>query len=93
MMLQRPDTGMKKAPLKGLSVLIRGHYLYTVSRSWLVTSQWSAKLPGLKAERQSVRGGGEGGFRPAAENVISRLGGETNSCCQADLVKAVEEPE
>lgn len=39
MMLHRPDTEMKEAPLEGLSVLIRGHYLYTVSGSWLVTSQ------------------------------------------------------
>lgn len=39
MMLHRPDTEMKEAPLEGLSVLIRGHYLYAVSGSWLVTSQ------------------------------------------------------
>lgn len=39
MMLHRPDAEMKEAPLEGLSVLIRGHYLYTVSGSWLVTSQ------------------------------------------------------
>lgn len=39
MMRRRPDTEMKEAPLEGLSVLIRGHYLYTVSGSWLVTSQ------------------------------------------------------
>lgn len=39
MMLHRLDTEMKEAPLEGLSVLIRGHYLYTVSGSWLVTSQ------------------------------------------------------
>lgn len=39
MMLHRPDTEMKEAPLEGFSVLIRGHYLYTVSGSWLVTSQ------------------------------------------------------
>ncbi len=39
MMLLRPNTEMKEAPLEGLSVLIRGHYLYTVSGSWLVTSQ------------------------------------------------------
>lgn len=39
MMLHRPDSEMKEAPLEGFCVLIRGHYLYTVSGSWLVTSQ------------------------------------------------------
>lgn len=39
MTLHRPDTEMEEAPLEGLSVLIRGHYLYAVSGSWLVTSQ------------------------------------------------------
>lgn len=34
----RPDAEMKEAPLEGLSVLIRGHYLCAVSGSWLVTS-------------------------------------------------------
>ncbi|CAB1456845.1 unnamed protein product [Pleuronectes platessa] len=29
-MRHEPDTEMKEAPLEGLSVLIRGHYLYTV---------------------------------------------------------------
>lgn len=38
MMLHRLDTEMKEAPLEGLSVLIRGHSLYTISGSWLVTS-------------------------------------------------------
>lgn len=38
MMLHRPDAEMKEAPLEGLSVLIRGHYLCAVSGSWLVTS-------------------------------------------------------
>lgn len=55
----------------------------------------AARVEGREAEREKGlrREGREGGFCPAAENVISRLGGETNSCCQADLVKAVEEPE
>lgn len=90
MIPHRPDAEMEEAPLEGLSVLIRGHYLYTVSRSWLVTSQSRARLAGLQGESQK---GKEGGPRPAAENVISRLGGETNSCCQPDLVNALEEPE
>ena len=38
MTLRRPDAEMKEAPLEGLSVLIRGHYLCAVSGSWLVTS-------------------------------------------------------
>lgn len=44
-------------------------------------------------ERGKTGKGKGGGPCPAAENVISRLGGETNSCCQPDLVKAMEEPE
>lgn len=92
MMFRRPDSEIKEAPLEGLSVLIRGHYLYTVSGSWLVTPQSRARLAGLQGERQKGKGK-EGGPRLAAENVISRLGGETNSCCQPDLVKAMEEPE
>lgn len=58
MMLHRPDTEMKEAPLEGLSVLIRGHYLYTVSGSWLVTSQWRARLAESQGERQKREGKG-----------------------------------
>lgn len=92
MTLHKPDSAMKKAPLKGLSVLIRGHYLYAVSRSWLVTS---SRKPGWQScsERQKREESGDGGLCLGAENVISRLGGETNSCCQPDLVEAVEGPE
>lgn len=48
---------------------------------------------GRAAAREAEREREEGGPRPAPENVISRLGGETNSCCQPDLVKAAEETE
>lgn len=64
MMLHRLDTEMKEAPLEGLSVLIRGHYLYTVSGSWLVTSQLRARLAGLQGERQKGKGRREGLARP-----------------------------
>lgn len=52
------DSEMKEASLEGLSVLIRGHYLYSVRGSWLVSSQQSARLAATEAERKEGKGGG-----------------------------------
>lgn len=74
MMRHRPDAEMKEAPLEGLSVLIRGHYLCAVSGSWLVTSLWKARLAGLQPERQKGRGK-KGGPRPGSRECNLQIRG------------------